>query len=91
MSWLRLYWSVLSCIFPQLTHHLANQINGGGGVGSAAIQLSRNVLDLPAVIATASRQETIDSCKRMGATHVIDHRKDLVSQVQALNLEVPIK
>jgi NADPH:quinone reductase-like Zn-dependent oxidoreductase len=75
----------------QLTHRLVNQINGGGGVGSAAIQLSRNVLNLPAVIATASRKETIDSCKRMGATHVIDHRKDLVSQVQALNLEIPIK
>jgi NADPH:quinone reductase-like Zn-dependent oxidoreductase len=42
-------------------------------------------------VVTASREETVDSCKRMGATHVIDHRKDLVEQVTALELEVPIK
>ncbi|KAH8742300.1 chaperonin 10-like protein [Diaporthe sp. PMI_573] len=66
-------------------------INGGGGVGSAAIQLARNVLNLPAVVATASRQETMDSCKRMGATHVVNHRHNLVEQVKALNLDVPIK
>ncbi|KAK6207701.1 nadph2:quinone reductase [Colletotrichum tabaci] len=66
-------------------------INGGGGVGSAAIQLARNVLSLPAVVATASRPETIESCTRNGATHVINHTKDLVEQVKALNLDVPIK
>jgi NADPH:quinone reductase-like Zn-dependent oxidoreductase len=60
-------------------------------VGSAAIQLARNVLNLPAVVATASREETMDSCKRMGATHVVNHRHDLVEQVKALNLDVPIK
>ena len=48
-------------------------------------------MKLPAVVATASRIETIDYCNRMGATHVIDHRKDLVEQVKALNLNVPIK
>jgi NADPH:quinone reductase-like Zn-dependent oxidoreductase len=53
--------------------------------------MARNVFNLPAVVATASRNETIESCKRMGATHVIDHRKDLVEQVKALELEVPIK
>ncbi|KAH7184634.1 chaperonin 10-like protein [Fusarium flagelliforme] len=66
-------------------------INGGGGVGSAAIQLARKVLRLPVVIATASRDETIESCKKMGATHVINHREDLVKQVADLNLDVPIK
>ncbi|KAL4901515.1 hypothetical protein BDW74DRAFT_187714 [Aspergillus multicolor] len=66
-------------------------INGGGGVGSAAIQLARNVLQLPVVIATASRPETIESCKRMGATHVVNHREDLEAQIKALNLDVPIK
>ncbi|KAM0490245.1 hypothetical protein ACHAP8_011782 [Fusarium lateritium] len=65
-------------------------INGAGGVGSAAIQLARNVLNLPVVVATASRQETMDYCKKMGATHVINHRKDLVEQVKDLNLSVPI-
>ncbi|KAF4338416.1 NADPH2:quinone reductase [Fusarium beomiforme] len=71
--------------------HVFNKINGGGGVGSAAIQLTRRVLKLPAVVATASRPETIDSCKRMGATHVINHREDLVKQIEGLKLNVPIK
>jgi len=74
-----------------LADDVSLQINGGGGVGSAAIQLARKVLKLPVVIATASRDETIKSCKKMGATHVINHREDLVKQVAELNLDVPIK
>ncbi|KAL5333937.1 GroES-like protein [Aspergillus crustosus] len=66
-------------------------INGGGGVGSAAIQIARKVLQLPVVIATASRPETIESCRRMGATHIVNHREDLESQIKALNLDVPIR
>ncbi|KAF4442461.1 7-alpha-hydroxycholest-4-en-3-one 12-alpha-hydroxylase [Fusarium austroafricanum] len=66
-------------------------INGGGGVGSAAIQIARKVLKLPVVVATASRQETISSCKKMGATHVINHREDLVQQIENLKLNIPIK
>lgn len=27
----------------------------------------------------------------MGATHVVNHREDLESQIKALNLDVPIK
>jgi hypothetical protein len=53
--------------------------------------MARNFFNLPAVVATASRKETVESCKRMGATHVIDHKKDLVEQVEALELDVPIK
>jgi NADPH:quinone reductase-like Zn-dependent oxidoreductase len=53
--------------------------------------MARNVFNLPAVVATASREETIDSCKRNGATHVIDHKKELVEQIKALDLKVPIK
>ncbi|KAM0081661.1 hypothetical protein ACKRZS_006154 [Fusarium odoratissimum] len=66
-------------------------INGAGGVDSAAIQLARNVLNLPVVVTTASRQETISFCKEMGATHVINHLKDLVEQIKDLSLSVPIK
>lgn len=69
----------------------SEQINGGGGVGSAAIQLARHVLRLPVVVATASRQDTMDSCKKMGATHVVNHHKDLVEEIKALNLDVPIR
>jgi NADPH:quinone reductase-like Zn-dependent oxidoreductase len=83
--------SCTSRCYPGIQWLTCDQINGGGGVGSAAIQMARNVFGLPAVVATASREETIESCKRMGATHVIDHRKDLVEQVIALKLDVPIK
>jgi len=56
-----------------------------------ASQLARSVLELPVVITTASRPETVAFTKKMGATHVLDHRKDLLPQVKELNLEVPIK
>lgn len=48
-------------------------------------------MQLPVVIATASRPETIESCRKMGATHVVNHRVDLESQIKALNLNVPIR
>lgn len=66
-------------------------INGAGGVGSVATQLARYVLRLPVVVATASRPETKEWVEKHGATHVIDHRKDLKAQIDELNLEVPIK
>ena len=66
-------------------------INGAGGVGSMATQLARQVLELPVVISTASRPETIELTKKMCATHVLDHRRDLKAQVDALNLDVPIR
>jgi NADPH:quinone reductase-like Zn-dependent oxidoreductase len=66
-------------------------INGAGGVGAVASQIARWVLELPVVITTASRPETIEFTKNMGATHVIDHRKDLKQQVDDLKLDIPIK
>jgi NADPH:quinone reductase-like Zn-dependent oxidoreductase len=60
-------------------------------VGSAAIQIARNILQIPVVIATASRPETMESCRKMGATHVVNHREDLEAQIKALNLDVPIR
>ena len=45
---------------------------GAGGVGSIAIQLAKKLTDLT-VIATASREETQDWCKQMGADYVVDH------------------
>ncbi|PIG83023.1 quinone oxidoreductase [Aspergillus arachidicola] len=66
-------------------------INGAGGVGAMASQIARWVLDLPVVITTASRPETIDFTKKMGATHVINHREDLKKQIDELRLDVPIK
>ena len=45
---------------------------GAGGVGSIAIQIAKKVTGLT-VIATASRQDSIEWCKRMGADHVVNH------------------
>ncbi len=60
-------------------------IAGAGGVGSIAIQLARHAGFT--VVATASRAETIDWCKSMGAHHVIDHRQPLAPQLSALGLQ----
>ncbi len=57
-------------------------IGGAGGVGSIAIQLARRAGFT--VIATASRSETIDWCRTLGAQHVVDHRQPLAPQLQAL-------
>src|ERR1051326_1173389 len=55
-------------------------IGGAGGVGSIGIQLAR--LAGLKVIATASRPESIAWVKELGADEVVDHRKDLASQVK---------
>jgi NADPH2:quinone reductase len=54
-------------------------IGGAGGVGSIAIQLAKKIAGLQ-VIATASRPETIEWCKTMGADVIVNH-KDLVHSV----------
>ncbi len=54
-------------------------IGGAGGVGSIAIQIAKKVLGLK-VIATASRKESIDWAKKMGADVVVNH-KNLVEEV----------
>ena len=61
-------------------------IGGAGGVGSILVQLAKKLTGLT-VIATASRPDTIAGVKKMGADHVINHRKSLVDQVKAIGLE----
>lgn len=63
-------------------------IGGAGGVGSIAIQLLREQTDLT-IIATASRPETQDWVKELGAHHVVDHSKPLAEQIAALNIGAP--
>ena len=60
-------------------------IGGAGGVGSIGIQLAKSA-NLK-VIATASRPETTAWVKSLGADSVIDHRKDLRPQLEALGLK----
>jgi len=58
-------------------------IGGAGGVGSIAIQIAKRVAGLT-VIATASRKESIEWCRSLGADHVIDHRLPLLAQLKTL-------
>lgn len=67
-------------------------INGGGGMGSIATQIARHYLKLPVVVTTASRPETKAFSQEMGATHVVNHREDIVKQIRDLQLpaDVPL-
>jgi NADPH2:quinone reductase len=58
-------------------------VGGAGGVGSIATQLVKKLTALT-VIATASRPDTVDWCRAMGADHVIDHAQPLAPQVKAI-------
>lgn len=58
-------------------------LGGAGGVGSIAIQLARRLARLK-VIASASRPETIEWCKGLGADATVDHTQPLPEQLKAL-------
>ncbi|MFN3228072.1 zinc-binding alcohol dehydrogenase family protein [Rhodobacteraceae bacterium CCMM004] len=60
-------------------------IGAGGGVGSIGIQLAK-AAGLT-VIATASRPETSNWVKELGADHVVNHREDMVAQVRELGIQ----
>lgn len=60
-------------------------IGGAGGVGSIAIQLARQLTGLT-VVATASRVETSQWVRDLGAHHVVNHRQDLVKQLSEIGI-----
>jgi len=60
-------------------------IGAGGGVGSIGIQLAKSAGLV--VIATASRPETVNWVKELGADHVVNHREPMVEQVRALGMQ----
>jgi NADPH2:quinone reductase len=66
-------------------HNAILIIGGAGGVGSIAIQLARQLTSLT-VIATASRPESAEWIKSLGAHHVIDHSKPLAAQMKELGI-----
>ena len=84
-------WELLfdSCKIPQdkeATKKDAILILGAaGGVGSIMIQLAKALTGLT-VIATASRPETVEWVKKMGADHVISHRESLGDQLKQLGI-----
>ena len=55
-------------------------VGGAGGVGSIGIQLVKQLTNLK-VIATASRDESKEFCRKMGADHIIDHSEPLLPQI----------
>ena len=61
-------------------------IGAAGGVGSILTQLARQLTGLT-VIGTASRPETADWVKQLGAHHVIDHSQPLLAQLQQLGIQ----
>ncbi|NZA27968.1 zinc-binding alcohol dehydrogenase family protein [Luteimonas sp. SJ-92] len=60
-------------------------VGGAGGVGSTMVQLAARVANLK-VIATASRPESVQWVRGLGAHHVIDPRADWREQLSALNV-----
>ena len=60
-------------------------IGGAGGVGSMAMQLAK--LAGLTVIATASRSESSEWCRKLGADHIINHHGDMPEQVRELGFE----
>ncbi|WP_137126028.1 zinc-binding alcohol dehydrogenase family protein [Roseomonas sp. HF4] len=60
-------------------------IGGAGGVGSMVTQVARQRTALT-IVATASRPETADWCRGLGAHHVVDHKGDIAAQLKALGV-----
>ncbi|MNU37553.1 Zinc-type alcohol dehydrogenase-like protein [compost metagenome] len=64
-------------------------IGGAGGVGSITIQLLKQLTNLT-IITTASRAETKEWVKQLGADYVLDHRQPLTTQIKQLGLNAPL-
>ncbi len=60
-------------------------IGGAGGVGSIAIQLAKQVAGLQ-VIATASRQESINWCMKMKADYCINHHEKFTTELEKIGI-----
>jgi NADPH2:quinone reductase len=63
-------------------------IGGAGGVGSIAIQLAKALTNVT-IVATASREESAQWCKSLGADFIIDHHQSFSAQLKANGLQSP--
>ncbi len=61
-------------------------VGAAGGVGSMLVQLAAKLTDA-IVIATASRAESQQWVKNLGADHVIDHSKSLTDELNRIGIE----
>ena len=69
----------------QKTDDVILVVGAAGGVGSILLQLA-SALTGGTVIATASRESSQSWVKKLGADHVVDHKKPLKPQIDALNI-----
>lgn len=72
-------------VTPQSTGTLL-VIGAAGGVGSILVQLARKLTGLT-VIGTASRPETEQWVRNLGAHHVIDHSKPLSKELKSIGFD----
>jgi zinc-binding alcohol dehydrogenase family protein len=63
-------------------------IGGSGSVGSLAIQLARKLTNVQ-IVATASRPDSTDRVRALGAHRVLNHSRPLAIQFQALSIGEP--
>lgn len=61
-------------------------LGGAGGVGSIATQLAKQIAKL-SVTSSASRPESRDWCKKLGADQIINHYLDIPEQIRELGIE----
>ena len=76
---------------PPGKHHHGQSIlvvGAAGGVGSILVQLARRLTGLK-VIATASRPESAQWVRELGAHEVIDHTRSLADELRRVNAPAP--
>jgi len=61
-------------------------IGAAGGVGSILVQIAKAITGAT-IIATASRPSSQEWVKKLGAEYVVDHRKPLQPQIEALGID----
>jgi len=72
--------------FRRTSGHSLLIVGGAGGVGSIAIQLAKHLAGMR-VIATASRPESADWCRTLGADDVIDHHRPFAEEFKRVGLD----
>jgi zinc-binding alcohol dehydrogenase family protein len=85
-AWEALFDRLKIAIGKQHTHDAILIVGAAGGVGSIAVQLARRLTGLT-VIGTASRPETAEWAKKLGAHHVIDHGKKLSEELARIGIK----
>ena len=69
--------------FTRTSGHSLLIIGGAGGVGSIAIQLAKQLAGMR-VIATASRAESADWCRALGADDIINHHEPFPAEFRRI-------